>query len=352
MKSKKKLLLILTVMAAILLTVPTFAKPKLNRKSATIQAGKTIKLKVNGAKNKKIRWSSSNKAVVVIECKKANAAVLKGVATGTVTVKAKIGKKTLKCRVVVVDPSKNNESPNSESTDTGSSNHNESANNTEPSNHTKPTRHGTRFHKKDTNSYFGKGAPVTGVGNSLPDSAQEIEEVDRRFYFRHISDTDSSPLVTPEVVEHVRGIVENVVTPDMTPNEKLWAVFNYIGDRSVYPYMMNRIPSYNGDDWPLVYAVDMMNGGSDSHGTAALFGYAASMIDYDSHNIHWCNNGLHAWVEIDGLIYDPVYMDSPYHRAVFGYTYHEGQAADLGAGYEQMAYFSGTFRYIQVPRIR
>ena len=38
--------------------------------------------------------------------------------------------------------------------------------------------------------------------------------------------------------------------------------------------------------------------------------------------------------------------------AVFGYTYHEGQAADLGAGYEQMAYFSGTFRYIQVPRIR
>ena len=115
---------------------------------------------------------------------------------------------------------------------------------------------------------------------------------------------------------------------------------------------MNRIPSYNGDDWPLVYAVDMMNGGSDSHGTAALFGYAASMIDYDSHNIHWCNNGLHAWVEIDGLIYDPVYMDSPYHRAVFGYTYHEGQAADLGAGYEQMANFSGTFRYIQVPRIR
>ena len=53
MKSKKKLLLILTVMAAILLTVPAFAKPKLNRKSATIQAGKTVRLKVKGAKNQK-----------------------------------------------------------------------------------------------------------------------------------------------------------------------------------------------------------------------------------------------------------------------------------------------------------
>ena len=51
MKSKKKLLslLILAVIASFLLAVPAFAKPKLNRKSVTIQKGKTVKLKVKGA---------------------------------------------------------------------------------------------------------------------------------------------------------------------------------------------------------------------------------------------------------------------------------------------------------------
>lgn len=70
MKSKKKLLLILTVMAAILLTVPTFAKPKLNRKSATIQAGKTIKLKVKGAKNKKSDGVHQTKRLLSLNVKK------------------------------------------------------------------------------------------------------------------------------------------------------------------------------------------------------------------------------------------------------------------------------------------
>ena len=84
----------------------------------------------------------------------------------------------------------------------------------------------------------------------------------------------------------------------------------------------------------------------------APFGYAASMIGYDSHDIHWVSNGYHAWVEIDGLIYDPVYKDSSYHREVFGYTYFQGESAGLDAGYKQMADSDGTYQYIRVPRIR
>ena len=101
----------LAVMAVILFAVPTFAKPKLNRKSATIQKGKTVNLKVKGAKNEKIRWSSSNKAVVSVKRKTSHTAVLKGVGTGKATIKARVGKKILKCQVVVKDTSKDSISP-------------------------------------------------------------------------------------------------------------------------------------------------------------------------------------------------------------------------------------------------
>ena len=111
MKNRKRLLLILVVMAAILFAVPTFAKPKLNRKRVTIQKGKTVKLKVKGAKNKKIKWSSSNKAVVTVKRKTSHTAVLKGVGTGKATIKARVGRKTLKCQVVVKDTSKDSISP-------------------------------------------------------------------------------------------------------------------------------------------------------------------------------------------------------------------------------------------------
>ena len=76
------------------------------------------------------------------------------------------------------------------------------------------------------------------------------------------------------------------------------------------------------------------------------------MIGYDTHDIHWVSNGFHAWVDIDGLIYDPVFTNSSYHTTVYGYTYAQGQSANLGAGFEHMEGQEGTFRYIRVPRIR
>ena len=86
----------------------------------------------------------------------------------------------------------------------------------------------------------------------------------------------------------------------------------------------------------------------------ALFGYAASMIGYDSHDIHWVSNGYHAWVDIDGLIYDPSYTESSYNTLVYGYTYLQGERASafLGAGYSQMTDLDGTYQYIRVPRIQ
>lgn len=72
------------------------AAPKLNKKNVTVTVGKTVKLKVTGTK-KKVKWSSSKKAV----CTVSKSGLVKGKKAGTATVKAKVGSKTLKCKVKV-----------------------------------------------------------------------------------------------------------------------------------------------------------------------------------------------------------------------------------------------------------
>ena len=124
MTSKKRILslLILAALVVVLSTIPTFAaKPKLNRKSATVEAGKTVTLKVKGAK--KVKWSSSNNQIAKIKSKTSNTAVVEGVSAGTAVIKAKIGgKTTLKCRVVVTGISNNNGASNNGSSNNGSTN--------------------------------------------------------------------------------------------------------------------------------------------------------------------------------------------------------------------------------------
>ena len=103
-------------------------------------------------------------------------------------------------------------------------------------------------------------------------------------------------------------------------------------------------------DWPLVYAMDMCtDGGSDCHGFTALYGYLARMIGYD--NIYWNQVGTHAWLEIDGLIYDPVYVESSYRLTIFGWTYEEAyEVSDwIGAGYVYFGADNGTYNCIRVP---
>lgn len=72
------------------------AAPKLNKKSATITVGQTVKLKVKGTK-KKVKWSSTNKAVCTVN----KSGLVKGKKAGSAVIKAKVKKKTLKCKVTV-----------------------------------------------------------------------------------------------------------------------------------------------------------------------------------------------------------------------------------------------------------
>lgn len=71
------------------------AAPKLNKKNVTLTVGQKVKLKVKGTK-KKVKWSSTKKSVCTVK----NGTVT-AKKKGTATIKAKVAKKTLKCKVTV-----------------------------------------------------------------------------------------------------------------------------------------------------------------------------------------------------------------------------------------------------------
>lgn len=156
--------------------------------------------------------------------------------------------------------------------------------------------------------------------------------------------------LTEDIAEYMKNLVNSVTDSSMTKEEKLWATFNYIADRGNYPYLQNRIPYYRGEDWPVVYAHDMMYlGGSYCHGYASLFGYAATLSGYS--DVHWAQNGYHAWVDVDGLVYDPVFRDSSYNTLVYGWTYEQAIAnnGNLGAGFDYPG-GEGTYQFIKAPQ--
>ena len=72
-------------------------KPKLNKSKAVIRVGKKIRLRVKNAGGKKVKWTSTKKKIASVTKK----GVVKGKKAGKTVIKAKVGKKTLKCRVTV-----------------------------------------------------------------------------------------------------------------------------------------------------------------------------------------------------------------------------------------------------------
>ncbi len=98
--SKKKILIavmqILVLIVALSYSVDTFAAAKINKKTATVVVGKTITLKITGTK-KAVKWYSSNKRIATVS----KTGKVKGKKPGRVTITAKAGKKTFKCKVTV-----------------------------------------------------------------------------------------------------------------------------------------------------------------------------------------------------------------------------------------------------------
>nr|DAV95071.1 MAG TPA: tail tube protein [Bacteriophage sp.] len=69
---------------------------KLNKKSVALDVGKTQKLKVTGTKAN-VKWSSTDVSVAKVS----QSGVVTAVSSGSATIKAKVGKKTLSCKITV-----------------------------------------------------------------------------------------------------------------------------------------------------------------------------------------------------------------------------------------------------------
>lgn len=72
------------------------AKARINKKSATLYVGQTVRLKVKGTK-KKVKWRSSNKRIASVNSK----GKVSGKSEGRCIITAKVGKKILKCVITI-----------------------------------------------------------------------------------------------------------------------------------------------------------------------------------------------------------------------------------------------------------
>lgn len=99
MKKKRWMFLVAMLVAVMMLPITASAAVKLNKKSVTLDIGKTVQLKIKGTKAK-AKWSSTNKNVAAVSKK----GKVSAKSAGNATIKAKVGTKTLKCKVTVNVP--------------------------------------------------------------------------------------------------------------------------------------------------------------------------------------------------------------------------------------------------------
>jgi hypothetical protein len=97
-KIMKSFLVALAVLMVLAVPVDVDAASiKLNKKKMTIYVGQSVTLKVKGAKKKKVKWKSSKKKIAKVT----NKGKVTGCKVGKATITAKVGKKSLKCKVTV-----------------------------------------------------------------------------------------------------------------------------------------------------------------------------------------------------------------------------------------------------------
>lgn len=102
-KKKRFLTKLFTLVLLIALMLPTnviaAGKTKMNASKKTVSVGKTCTVKLLNNK-KKVKWSTSNKNIKIVSKSKKQAKI-RGIKEGTSYLRAKVGKKTYKCRISV-----------------------------------------------------------------------------------------------------------------------------------------------------------------------------------------------------------------------------------------------------------
>ena len=96
---KVSILLLVCLMLSVMVMPVSVSDAKLNKKSVSLNVGKTYTLKVSGIKGK-ITWTSSQKSVATVSSK----GVVKAKKKGNTVITAKYGKKKFICKVTVKQP--------------------------------------------------------------------------------------------------------------------------------------------------------------------------------------------------------------------------------------------------------
>ncbi|MGN0476075.1 MAG: hypothetical protein ACI4HM_01935 [Ruminococcus sp.] len=103
LKAVASILLMLVMCSCFISTTYAAKTPTISNTKVTVTAGSSKTIKVNNT-NKKVTWKSSNKSIVKITStsgKNSYKAKIKGIKKGSATITAKVGGKTLKCKVTV-----------------------------------------------------------------------------------------------------------------------------------------------------------------------------------------------------------------------------------------------------------
>lgn len=125
-----------------------------------------------------------------------------------------------------------------------------------------------------------------------------------------------------QTLQTAKSIVKQITNLHMSQSEKLKKCFDWVISK---PYVTRRTFA-NTAGWPAVYANDhFLLGGGNCFADAAAFAYLAKALGYK--NVYVCvdcdgSGGKgHAWTEINGLAYDPLFAEAKSYSGNYGVPY-------------------------------
>ena len=150
----------------------------------------------------------------------------------------------------------------------------------------------------------------------------QVKKLGNRYFYangKKMSDVDAQDFAT---LQTAKEIVAQITNSSMTSAQKLKVCFDWVIKK---PYWTWRTFS-NFSGWPAVYAMDhFQRGRGNCMSDAAAFAYLAKAVGYKQ--VYVCvdstgrNGSGHAWTEIGGLAYDPLFAEAKSYSANYGVPY-------------------------------
>ena len=120
-----------------------------------------------------------------------------------------------------------------------------------------------------------------------------------------------------------RKIVSQITNDSMTPAQKMLTCFNWVMEGYYQTYHTEKGSAFF-TNWPATFANDhFLTRSGDCLSDAAAFAYLCKALGYTNVYVVVDYNNLegHAWAEVNGLIYDPLFAQAKSFANNYGVTY-------------------------------